>query len=276
MKGLVWVFALLFTVSAAYYQIVTDPAQPIKTELNTGVQRFPVGFARTHSSSSDCPVVLQISDITVKGVLLYKKYPTKDTLTKVDFKREGEKLIAYLPTQPRAGKLEYKIELKKEGNPVKIGINTPVVIRFKGDVPNFVLVIHFLLVFAGMLFCIVTGIYALFGFRSYKFLTVLTFTVLVVGGLVFGPIVQKYAFNEWWAGMPFGWDITDNKTLIAILFWLMAIEMLRKKNSTFWVVVASLVTIVIFAIPLSLFGSQLDQATGKIIQGTILPFLQLF
>jgi hypothetical protein len=276
MKGLVWVFALLLTVAAAYYQIVTDPARPIKTELNTGIQRFSLELARTHSSSSDCPVVLQISDITVKGALLYKKYPTKDTLTKVDFKREGEKLIAYLPSQPRAGKLEYKIDLKKEGDPVKIGIKSPVVIRFKGDVPNFVSVIHFLLVFAGMLLCIVTGIYALFGFRSIKFLTIVTFIVLVVGGLVFGPIVQKYAFNEWWAGMPFGWNQTDNKTLIAILFWLMAIEMLRKKNSAFWVVVASIVTIVIFAIPQSLFGSQLDQATGKIIQGTILPFLQLF
>lgn len=276
MKGLVWVFALLLTVIAAYYQMVTDPAQPIKTELNTGIQRFPVEFAQTHSGSSDCPIVLQISDITVKGVLLYKKYPTKDTLTKVDFKREGEKLIAYLPSQPRAGKLEYKIDLKKEGNTVQVGINTPVIIRFKGDVPNFVSVMHFLLVFAGMLLYIVTGIYALFSFHSYKFLTVLTFTILVFGGLVFGPIVQKYAFNEWWAGLPFGWDINDNKTLIAILFWLMAIEMLRKKNSAFWVVVASIVTIVIFAIPHSLFGSQLDQSTGKIIQGTILPFLQLF
>ena len=276
MKGLVWVSALLLTAVFTYYQIVTDSAQPIKTELNTGVQRFPIVFARTHSSSADCPVVLQISDITVKGALLYKKYPTKDTLIKVDFKREGDKLVAFLPSQPRAGKLEYKIDLKKEGSPVKVGINTPVVIQFKGDVPNFISVLHFLLVFAGMLLCIVTGIYALFGFRSFKFFTVLTFIVLVVGGLIFGPIVQKYAFNEWWAGMPFGWDQTDNKTLIAILFWLMAIEMLRKKSSAFWVIVASIVTIVIFAIPNSLFGSQLDQTTSKIIQGTILPLLQLF
>ena len=97
-----------------------------------------------------------------------------------------------------------------------------------------------------------------------------------MGGLILGPIVQKYAFNEWWAGIPFGWDLTDNKTLIAILVWLMALEMLRKKSSAFWVVVASIVTMVIFAIPHSMFGSQLDPETGKIIQGSILPFLQLF
>jgi hypothetical protein len=276
MKSFVWIFALLITIAAAYYQRVTGPTQPFKTEVDTGIQRFPVEFMRSHSGTTDCPVVLQISDITVKGILLYRKYPTKDTLTKVDLKREGDKLVAFLPNQPPAGKLEYRVDLKKDGIPIKIGNGTPVVVRFKGDVPPVVLVIHILLIFLAMLLSNVTGIYALFGIRSYKFFTVLTFAALMVGGLVLGPIVQKYAFNEWWSGIPFGWDLTDNKTLIAVLVWLMAIEMLRKKSSAFWVVVASIVTIVIFAIPHSLFGSQLDQETGKIIQGSILPFLQLF
>jgi len=56
----------------------------------------------------------------------------------------------------------------------------------------------------------------------------------------------------------------------------MALEMLRKKSSAFWVIVASIVTIAVFSIPHSMYGSQLDQETGKIIQGSILPFLQLF
>lgn len=276
MKSFIWIFALLITIAAAYYQRVTGPTNPLKTEVNTGIQRFPVVFQRSYAGSTDCPVILQIPDITVKGVLLYRKYPTYDEMTKVDLKREGDKLIAFLPNQPPAGKLEYRVDLEKDETPVKIGKGAPVVIRFKGEVPPVVLIIHILLMFLGMLFSNATGIYALLGIRSYKFLTVLTFVVLVIGGLVLGPIVQKYAFNEWWAGVPFGWDLTDNKTLIAILVWLMALEMLRKKNSAFWVIVASIVTIAIFSIPHSMYGSQLDQETGKIIQGSILPFLQLF
>jgi len=150
------------------------------------------------------------------------------------------------------------------------------VIRFTGDVPKAILVIHILLMFLAMFFSTATGILALFRVRSFKFFTVLTFAVLFVGGLVFGPIVQKYAFNEWWAGIPFGWDLTDNKTLIAVMVWLMALEMIKKKSAAFWVIIASLVTIAIFSIPHSLYGSQLNPETGKIIQGTILPFLQLF
>ncbi len=276
MKSFIWIFAILITAAAGYYQRVTGPTKPLKTEVSNGIQRFPVVFQRTHGGTTDCPVELQISDITVKGFLLYRKYPSKDEMTKIELKREGDKLIAFLPNQPPAGKLEYRLALEKEGNPIIIDKGATVIIRFKGEVPPVVLIIHIVLMFLGMLFSNVTGIYALFKIRSYKFMTVLTFAILAVGGLVLGPIVQKYAFNEWWAGIPFGWDLTDNKTLIAILVWLMALEMLRNKNSAFWVVVASLVTIVIFAIPHSLFGSQLDQETGKIIQGAILPFLQLF
>jgi hypothetical protein len=276
MKSFIWLFALLLTLSAAFYQRITGPTHPLKAEVSTGIQKFPLKFVRSHSGPTDCPVILQIPDITVKGVLLYRKYPTKDEMTKVELKREGDRLVAVLPNQPPAGKLEYRVELEKDRTPLTIGTGAPVVIRFTGDVPTFILVIHILLMFLAMLFSNVTGIYALFKINYYKFFAFLTFTILAVGGLVFGPIVQKYAFNEWWAGIPYGWDLTDNKTLIAILAWLLALLMIRKKSAAMWVIMASLITIVIFSIPHSLYGSQLDQETGKIIQGNILPFLQLF
>jgi len=183
MKSFIWIFAMLITIAAAYYQRVTGPTNPLKTEVNTGIQRFPVVFQRSYAGSTDCPVILQIPDIMVKGVLLYRKYPTYDEMTKVDLKREGDKLIAFLPNQPPAGKLEYRVDLEKDETPVKIGKGAPVVIRFKGEVPPVVLIIHILLMFLGMLFSNATGIYALLGIRSYKFLTVLTFVVLVIGVL---------------------------------------------------------------------------------------------
>jgi len=64
--------------------------------------------------------------------------------------------------------------------------------------------------------------------------------------------------------------------LIAITAWLLAMVMIRKKNANLWIVGASLVTICIFAIPHSMWGSELNQDTGKIIQGNILPFLSTY
>ncbi len=276
MRSSIWILALLLTASAAVYQWITGPTYPINTEVNTGIQKFPLKFLRSHSGKNDCPVILQISDITVKGVLLFRKYPTNDEMNKVDFKREGDKLVAFLPVQPPAGKIEYKINLTKDRTPLKIGSDAPIIIRFTGEVPEYVLIVHVFMMFLAMLFSNVTGLYALFKISYYKFLSVITFIILMIGGLVSGPLVQKYAFNKWWTGIPFGWDLTENKTLIAILLWLLAMIMIRKKSAVLWIIAASLITIVIFTIPHSLSGNKLDQETGEIIQGNILPFITTF
>jgi hypothetical protein len=197
-------------------------------------------------------------------------------MTKTELKREGDKLVGYLPHQPKAGKLEYNVDLVKNGAPLKFTNSAPVVIRFTGDVPKVILGVHIFLMFLAMFFSNIAGLLAMFKMHTYKFMAFLTFVVLIAGGLVLGPIVQKYAFDHYWTGAPFGWDLTDNKTLIAILGWLLAMIMIRKKHANLWILGASLITIIIFSIPHSLHGSQLNVETGKIIQGNILPYLATF
>ena len=275
MKGFIWIFALLLTLAAAFYQRQTGPTLPVTTAINTGIQKFPVEFPRSFAGKGDCPIVIRISDISVKGFLSYRKYPTRDSMTKVTLVRQGDQLVAKLPNQPPAGKIEYKVELEKDGTSLVIDPETPIVIRFRGEVPATVLIPHIILMFLAMFFSNVTGIYAIFRIRHYRYLALVTFAILFVGGMVFGPIVQKYAFHEWWAGVPYGWDLTDNKTLIAVLAWLLAVVMIRKRSAAYWIILASLITIAIFTIPHSLYGSQLNQETGKIIQGIIPSYLQL-
>jgi hypothetical protein len=83
--------------------------------------------------------------------------------------------------------------------------------------------------------------------------------LLVVGGLILGPIVQKSAFGEFWTGWPLGHDLTDNKTLIAFLAWLPAtIAAARGMRTRVTVVLGWLVMMGIFLIPHSMRGSELD------------------
>ena len=83
--------------------------------------------------------------------------------------------------------------------------------------------------------------------------------LLVVGGFVLGPAVQKQAFGEWWAGVPYGWDLTDNKTLLAVLAWVPAIvPMWRGRPARGAIIGAAVAMMVVFAIPHSVWGSQID------------------
>ena len=124
--------------------------------------------------------------------------------------------------------------------------------------------------FVAMLFSTLAGLMAVIKFPLYKKYGVLTLILFAIGGMVLGPIVQYYAFGDFWTGIPFGWDLTDNKTLIALIFWIVAVIMNRKKERPLYTVLAALILLLVFSIPHSLFGSQLNYSTGQVTQGIIL------
>jgi hypothetical protein len=72
--------------------------------------------------------------------------------------------------------------------------------------------------------------------------------------------------------VPFGWDLTDNKTLIAFLFWVVAVILNYRKKRPLYTILASVVLLLVFSIPHSLFGSEFDYSSGQVIQGAILAF----
>jgi hypothetical protein len=122
-----------------------------------------------------------------------------------------------------------------------------------------VLALHVLAMFAAMLLSTRAGLASIAG-SSTTGLTYLTLGCLVAGGFILGPIMQKQAFGGYWTGVPFGFDLTDNKTLIALAAWVFATwQVAAKKASARWAVAgAALVTLVVFMIPHSVWGSEID------------------
>ncbi len=282
-RTLLWILAVVITLGAALYQRATGPTYPQDETVVLGDSTYHMQFIRT-SGERDARVKLPVKDTAVHGAIYYKKLGVAEDFTRVDFKMTDIKytsafmkkimmkkdetvLAAYLPQQPPAGKLEYYIELVKNGQPVDVAKNHPIVIRFKGDVPTGVLIPHIILMFLVMLFSTIAGLFAAFKIERFRRYTIWTFVILFIGGLIFGPWVQWYAFGEWWAGVPFGWDLTDNKALFAFVFWIAALFGIKGKGRPWLIILAAIMTIVIFTIPHSMFGSTLDYATGSIKQG---------
>ena len=181
-------------------------------------------------------------------------------------KNHSDTLTAMLPSQPAAGKLQYIVRLKLHPND-KLETEPPVVVRFKGSVPMWVLIPHILAMFLAMFFSNFTGILAMGRGLKQKKWALITLFVMLIGGLFLGPVVQKFAFGELWTGVPFGWDLTDNKTLIGFTGWLVAVGANWNKERRGWFIFAAILTLIVYSIPHSMFGSQLDYNTGVIKQG---------
>ena len=266
---LYWILAVIITLAALVYQRTTGPTKEKRIKVTIDNTEYKFNLLRTHGGNTDCRIIFPVSDKEITGKVRFKRYPSKDTEMDQPLTREGEDLVATLPHLPPAGKYQYRVILQKNNQNFELTPGDPVIIRFKGDVPAGILIPHIFFMFFAMFLGNLSGIMALFKYHRYKLFLNLTLIALFIGGLILGPLVQLYAFGEAWAGVPFAWDLTDNKTLIAFLFWLLAFAVNRNKERPLYAVLAAVVMLLVYSIPHSMYGSQLDPETGEIIQGWI-------
>ncbi len=267
----VWFLAIAITLAAVVYQRATGPTYPKKFQVSLSEHAYGFALPRSHGGTTDCPVVLEGLPEGTQAVLHYRHYPFLEgeswQSSPFSYTYSHE---AFLPNQPPAGKLAYFVELRAQGQAAWLGSqDAPILIRFKGDVPTWALAPHVLAMFLAMLLSTLAGLSALFGLETYRRQAVLAFAFLTVGGMVLGPIVQKFAFGDYWTGIPWGWDLTDNKTLVAFLFWLAAVLLNRKAEKRWAVVLASVALLLVYSIPHSAMGSELDRSSGQVTQGDL-------
>ncbi|MBN2616140.1 MAG: hypothetical protein JXR71_10650 [Bacteroidales bacterium] len=269
---IIWILAIFLTLGAAYYQRKTGPTYPMHVKTELSGQKISFTLPRSHTNETDCPVDVTILNPTISGKIVYRIFPVAKKWDTVPMQREGNLLTASLPAQPAAGKLAYRIILSENNQNISLPVKEPVVIRFKGSVPAFILIPHIIFMFFAMLLSMVAGLMALWKKPHFRIYASITLLLLIIGGGILGPIVQKYAFGDLWTGIPFGWDLTDNKTLIALIFWIAAVLFNMKKKRYAWVVIAAVVLLLVYSIPHSMFGSEYNYETGKVVQGLIVPF----
>ncbi len=271
-KSVCWLLAVIITLVLSIYQRMTGPTYPKKVTVELNGESYKIKLPRSGVQKDE---IITLTEQThgdrsrelsggepmgpVPMSLHYRRYPTTNDYTTVDFVKKDSVWQAVLPVQPVAGKLEYyltvdgKDYLKDE----------PVVIRFRNDVPASILVPHILLMFGAMLFAVYTFLLVV-THKDYKRWLKITVATLFVGGFILGPLVQHAAFGPWWAGFPYGTDLTDNKTLISFIFFVAALATLKWKYNKWVVCLAVLMMIAVFTIPHSAYGSEYDYSTQQL------------
>ena len=258
-----WVAAVALMLAAGAYQERTGPTKELRGEFEVAGSPFEYEIIRSHNSTGDAPIAVPWPGLPITGHVFWKRLGTQDEFTSVTMAvREGE-LVGMLPAQPAAGKLEFYVQLGGGAEPARIQDGEdPIVIRFKDPVSPFVLVPHIAFMFFAILFGIRTALGAGLG-HDVRRLSWTTLTLMTVGGMCLGPIVQKQAFGAYWTGFPWGYDLTDNKTLIMWVVWVAAVGVLQwkeeaKRLGRAVVLVGALVMMVVYLIPHSMRGSELD------------------
>jgi len=273
---LLWLLAIVLTLVLAVFQRTSGPTYPIRGQEKSNGFVISYRLLRSHIAMSPLPVTViarpsspAASAKSLSAWLNYRRYRGDQEWTSIIMSKTvtGEQparitFNASIPGQPAAGKVEYKITINTASGDRLLHQGRPAIARFRGPVPAPLLIAHIMFMFLGMLLALRTGLEALRrrGGR-YDRLVSWTLAVTLIGGFLLGPLVQKCAFGAFWTGFPLGTDLTDNKILLAVIFWLAAFFL--NKRSRWWVVAAAVLMVIVYLIPHSLLGSELDYRTGK-------------
>jgi hypothetical protein len=151
--------------------------------------------------------------------------------TRVEMKAESDgKYAAPIPILAKGAKLYYFIEIADEDNNLIARIpdahQPPLKIKYEGAVPLYIVIPHILLMFSAIYFASLALFDAIAFLRRGQGLLQMARSLrlatasVFLGGYPFGWGMNHYAFGTIWEGIPFGWDFTDNKTQIVMLYLL--------------------------------------------------------
>ena len=258
-KSVCWILAIIITLALSIYQRMTGPTYPKKVTVELNGEQYQIKLPRSGVQQDEIVMLKGVPEHGNAPQMHYRRYPTTNDYTTVDFSWKDSIWQVALPVQPVAGKLQYYITVGGKDYLV----DEPIVIRFRNDVPASILIPHILLMFGAMLFAVYTFLLVVTR-KAYKRWLKITVATLFVGGFILGPLVQHTAFGPWWAGFPYGTDLTDNKTLISFLFFLAALATLKWKYNKWVVCLAILMMIAVFTIPHSAYGSEYDYTTQQL------------
>ncbi len=118
-------------------------------------------FYRSWTSYQPLPVRVTGNGIAALR-LYYRRYPqlkAKWSVTQM-VTRDGA-FQAFVPGQPAAGKMTYKVEIVTPTGTAWLNGGIPIVARFKGAVPLWLLLLHVHFMFAGLILAFRTGLEAL-------------------------------------------------------------------------------------------------------------------
>ena len=274
---ILWILAAILTLGCFAYQDKTGPTYPLEGRFQTAKGPVSFQFLRSENIGTDLKIMLldPVPD-GVTGSIKYRRYKSNDDWSTLPFQpgefkfsRRGSTEVvkgmgAELPSlQERAGKYEFFVSIGDGvGEPVSVTGDKPIYARYKAAVPMSVLAVHILTIFASMALALRTVGEALID-GKYKWMLWATLISLLLGGFVLGPLVQWYAFGVWWSGVPYGYDWTDNKVLVELIFWILAVVLNRGTRRARWAVyLAGVVTLFVYFIPHSIFGSEYNYTTG--------------
>jgi len=250
-SGILWTIAVVLALVFSAWQRVSGPTYPIYGHATLAGTAFAYKLERTHAGAGDHDVAVTPGGGGVAGSLRWREHADGAPWTIVPL-RPGSRgaLVGTLPHRGPGQKLDYLVELVEGNASVTLPARGPATIRFRNDVPWWILIPHIVCMMGALLLSTRGALEAMAGGPKLKEYTLRTLSALFLGGFPLGCAVSAFAFGQPWGGFPLGHDATDNKTLVAFIAWVIAaVVVMRSRSPRAVVIAAAVVMTLVYMIP---------------------------
>lgn len=231
---------------AGYISQITDKNYPISATFGIEGKKVSYRFEKIHYGKNDFQVIIR-SDITnLNGNLLWKLANEKEwkSTALIDSNRV---LIGKIPAQKPNEKILYYIDLQYKNQKYLIPSDRKIELTFFGKIPIVIDMLKFLLLYAGMILAVRTGLEYFNQNKSAKkfgVLTVINFLILTV---LINPLYLTYKYGYMNTSIPTITNLFPLGMLILLLLWIVAVVLLfTSKRFTLTSIISGILSIIIF------------------------------
>jgi len=281
--GLALFFIFYSVITPDMYKMINPLAMPLGYIFVPDDDEFE---GRAHLVIIAVP---RFGPVTVGTVTLHYKTKNEATFRTVAMQNivNGSNWAGELPTLKKGNRWFYYIEISYLDGSVQKNLRIPAwapgkplaYVTFEGKPSKALLLCHIVIIL-GSAFFLLHGFYFAIAYlqnrdreaadkyfkKSYN--SVLWGWILFTfSALILGYYIAWVTFGVGWSGLPIGDDITDNKSLLTIIFWAVLLLVKGKAKSRFfflqsrisekafciWLIIGIILTTMVYLIPHSFF-----------------------
>jgi len=252
-KILFLAIAAIIAVISVFIQQFSSSDRPYNQEIQINSIDYSFKLPVYHEANEVCSIELLVPDTSVRGVLFYKLLKSKNDFKLINLIRMNEYLVSVLPHQKQNIKVQYYLQLNSAGKKYFIGKENPLIVRFQGVVPKYILFPHVVLMFVALIFSCFAGMLTFSHIDSYKKYASVTFFLFTLAALIFGLIIHLVSFRHLFVQVANYNDLTFYKNGIIFLLWLLVYYVNKKYEFKYLTLAVSIFTLILFCIPANIF-----------------------
>lgn len=241
-----FLFSIGLAVIATFIQQLTSSDRPHKKYVVVNDTLLKVDMPVVHEGDDILSIVLP--DTSIKAHIFYKRLNIDENWQKISCIRMGENLESVLPFHKPNIKIQYYVELLKEGKSYFVAKNNPVIMRFQDLAPKYLVFPYVIVMFVALVLVCFSGILAILKSDSYKKFVAFTFSLLIAGTLL-SLIIHLVTFKHLFVQISVYNDLSFYKNLLIMMFWLLLFYINRKYSVRSATFVVATITLLLYCLP---------------------------